>query len=333
LCPFLTSDKLCSIHAKLGCHYLSDICDTYPRITHIFNGVFEKSLSLSCPEAARLVLLNPEPMGFERDVESTDIRNKIYKVIQPGHSVDKGPSLDTYLWDLREFTIDLLQNREYNIAQRLIILGFFMRSLQERVDEGNFNAILTLIESFNNGISSGVWKKELEKLPVNYDLQMELVKELADIRITKGIVNKKYIQYYIEFINGINYRDDITLSEITKNYRDAYENFYKPFMLQHEYILENYLVSVVFKNIYPHNGSNDVFSQYIILAVYYAMIKMLLIGISGYNRGLSTDRVVGLIQNFSKSIEHNQKYISMVIDLIAEFGYNKMAYMAILINN
>ncbi|MGE5662662.1 MAG: flagellin lysine-N-methylase, partial [Ignavibacteriales bacterium] len=59
-CPFLSSEKLCGIQLNLGESYLSDVCFTYPRVYNHINGVLEKSAVISCPEIARLVLLNPK---------------------------------------------------------------------------------------------------------------------------------------------------------------------------------------------------------------------------------------------------------------------------------
>src|SRR5277367_1574118 len=62
VCPILTEDKLCRIHAELGEEFLCKTCATYPRIVSSIDNLEEKALSLSCPEAARLVLLDPELM-------------------------------------------------------------------------------------------------------------------------------------------------------------------------------------------------------------------------------------------------------------------------------
>jgi lysine-N-methylase len=58
-CPLLAADNLCRIHSECGEELLSHVCKTYPRIIDFVSNVEEKSLSLSCPEAARQVLLDP----------------------------------------------------------------------------------------------------------------------------------------------------------------------------------------------------------------------------------------------------------------------------------
>jgi lysine-N-methylase len=58
-CPMLSENNLCRVHSECGEEYLSHVCATYPRILDYVANVEEKSLSLSCPEAARQVLLDP----------------------------------------------------------------------------------------------------------------------------------------------------------------------------------------------------------------------------------------------------------------------------------
>lgn len=55
-CPFLNTDNLCDIHIKLGEDYTSEVCRNHPRFTEEYDGFTEISLSLSCPEANRIIM-------------------------------------------------------------------------------------------------------------------------------------------------------------------------------------------------------------------------------------------------------------------------------------
>src|SRR5580700_2344665 len=67
-CPAL-HNNLCSIQHTLGEPYLPDLCSKYPRVLNLVGNVVERSLHLSCPEAARLVLNDPEAMVFHERTE------------------------------------------------------------------------------------------------------------------------------------------------------------------------------------------------------------------------------------------------------------------------
>ena len=55
-CPFWNQHHLCDIQSALGETALCDTCRQFPRITQDYGDSIEYDLSLSCPEAARLLL-------------------------------------------------------------------------------------------------------------------------------------------------------------------------------------------------------------------------------------------------------------------------------------
>ncbi len=58
-CPLWRSDGLCRIQAELGEAALCRTCREFPRLTHDYGDFVERTLELSCPEAARLILSSP----------------------------------------------------------------------------------------------------------------------------------------------------------------------------------------------------------------------------------------------------------------------------------
>ncbi|WP_363315235.1 flagellin lysine-N-methylase [uncultured Clostridium sp.] len=54
-CAFLNEEDLCDLYKALGPDALCDTCRLYPRHTEEYEGLRELSLSLSCPEAARII--------------------------------------------------------------------------------------------------------------------------------------------------------------------------------------------------------------------------------------------------------------------------------------
>ena len=64
-CPFLNDNNLCDICLELGPDALCRICTDYPRYSFEWGDAIEKSLTLSCPEAGRLLFLNDIPVRFK----------------------------------------------------------------------------------------------------------------------------------------------------------------------------------------------------------------------------------------------------------------------------
>ena len=63
-CAFLNEKNLCDLYKALGPDALCDTCRMYPRHTEEYEGLRELSLSLSCPEAAKMILSCQEPVHF-----------------------------------------------------------------------------------------------------------------------------------------------------------------------------------------------------------------------------------------------------------------------------
>jgi lysine-N-methylase len=109
-CPLLTPDRLCSIQAEFGEQMLSHTCHTYPRIVHSIGGVQETALTLSCPEAARVVLLAPHLR-----IPNAPCPDENTQPLVPNDSAN---SLPPEFWEIRTTVLNLVRNRAYPLWER-----------------------------------------------------------------------------------------------------------------------------------------------------------------------------------------------------------------------
>ena len=89
----------------------------------------------------------------------------------------------SYFWPIREFTVALLQNRSYELWQRLFLLGTFSRRLEtvfQAGAQGNFSAMET---GFSQAIAQGALRESMASMPVNNALQLDMVLGLAKQRL------------------------------------------------------------------------------------------------------------------------------------------------------
>ncbi|MGX1901505.1 flagellin lysine-N-methylase [Thermolongibacillus altinsuensis] len=332
-CLFLTEDRLCSIQLRLGEEFLCDTCYIYPRSYHLVNGVIEKSATLSCPEITRLALLNEKGIEFEQSIELLPKRLHIGQIIDT-HSPILANDLKRYFWELRAFSIEIVQNRSYSIAERLIFLGLFLNNVQKAVDDEQIDQVPNVISKYRNiMLDLEHMKSSFSNIPTNYVIQLKMCKELVDYRFGQGVVtSKRYLECLAQTLQGLEYVEGATIEQLIENYKDAYHRYYLPFIIKHEYILENYLVDYMFKNLFPV-GKQNVFDDYVMLVIHYAMIKLHLIGMARFHRGLNKELVLKLIQSFTKVVDHNSLYLSRVYELLKKNEFTTISYMAILINN
>ena len=332
-CAFLSEGKLCRLQSELGIGYLPKVCMTYPTHTYKLNDNLERSATTSCPEAARLILLEPSIMEFEYLEEDVNARNLVISSIYTeGEQNANKP--ERYFWSLRDFTIDLLQNRNYSLGERLIILGIFLKKVQGYVDSADVRQIPGALESYRNMVSNVKdMKQDIKGIPVQNSLQVKLMKEMSDQRFSIKMTHERYIQCHNEMLKGIGCVENAALEDLTIKYAEAYNKYYLPYMEVKEYILENYLVNTVFKEMFPFGQHMSVFENYTLLISRYAMIKLNLVGMAAFHEGLNDELVIKAIQSISHQVDHNPGYMAYLIELLKENGINTLPYMAILIMN
>ncbi|MCI8525706.1 MAG: hypothetical protein HFF17_07245 [Oscillospiraceae bacterium] len=73
LCPLLDTDGLCRIQRTLGEAHLCRACVQHPRFAEEYGALQEWCLSLACPETARLLLAETEPMTFPEAVSDEPV--------------------------------------------------------------------------------------------------------------------------------------------------------------------------------------------------------------------------------------------------------------------
>lgn len=107
-CAFLNEKNLCDLYKALGPDALCDTCRMYPRHTEEYEGLRELSLSLSCPEAAKMILSCQEPVHFveEEDEKEDDFEEFDFMMF-------------SQLEDTRDVLFSILQDRSLPLALRM----------------------------------------------------------------------------------------------------------------------------------------------------------------------------------------------------------------------
>ena len=122
-CAFLNEDNLCDMYTALGKNSLCKTCRLYPRHIEEFENVREITLSLSCPEVARILMSRSDPVTFhsvEREGEET--------------YADFDPFFYSQLLDARDVIRKILQNRSIPLAVRSGLVYGIGHDMQLRVN-------------------------------------------------------------------------------------------------------------------------------------------------------------------------------------------------------
>lgn len=107
-CAFLNEENLCDLYSEAGKDMLCDTCRKYPRHIEEFEGLREYSLSLSCPEAARIFLSHKEKIAFvTKEIPSYDETYDDFDYL-----------LFTALMDTRDYFFSVIQDRTVPVRLR-----------------------------------------------------------------------------------------------------------------------------------------------------------------------------------------------------------------------
>ncbi|MDF2179452.1 flagellin lysine-N-methylase [Aliiglaciecola sp. CAU 1673] len=146
-CPFLDTDRLCYLHKYHGEEILPATCQIYPREDRLMGTDLVSSLSISCPEAARNILLDPSAMVL--DLEPLSARQALPKFYLTGQIDD----IETLrLFKDAAFAGLLAENTE-TVEGRLYNLGFLFRLTAQRLAQKE--ALRPLFTNFTQLIHDG----------------------------------------------------------------------------------------------------------------------------------------------------------------------------------
>ena len=344
-CPLLAADGLCRIQVEHGEGFLPHSCATYPRVSYSIDGVTEKALSLSCPEAARQVLLNPQlrtgagPDGISRTNDGG-----------PRAECDRAAQSDptrSHFWSIRNAALALVENRVYPLWQRLYLLDLFSRQFDALAPQERPEKVPRLLEDFEASVVSGRLQAAMNTLPVDHARQLDLVLLLAGMMLHRSYVRPRFVECIQAFTQGIGNGPGATLESLTAGYRTAHDRYYAPFFEKHPYILENYLANAIFRYRFPFGrdwaqtvaapsapSKLSMTRESILLTAQFALVKGLLIGVAGFHRGqFSPSHVVHTVQAASKHFEHHTGFLTCVHDLLVEKSLDSQLGLAILLRN
>ncbi len=331
-CPLLSADRLCRVHAECGEEFLAHTCATYPRVVHSLGGYQEKSLTFSCPEAARLVLLDP-------NLSPPTARHAA--LLEGSQASADKPWLPPGFWLIRDAAVELVRNRAYPLWQRVFLLGVFCQRLDAIARGQLHRSVAQFLRDFDATVARGTLQKMMESQPVDDSAQLDVVLRLAGLMLNRSIVTPRFGECIHAFTTGIGNGPGATLESLTEQYNQVHGRYFAPFFARHPYILENYLINTMLRCQFPFGpegmkeGAVPSFTQeYAQLTAQFALMKGLLIGVAGFHRErFAVEHVLHTAQAAAKHFEHHPEFLSLASQLLTERGMDGTRGMSILLRN
>lgn len=313
-CPFLNEKNLCRIQLAHGENFLSKTCATYPRITNNFGYFFERSLILSCPVAAEMILFECAPMQFE----FVKVPEKFHSLGGKNffQSIHSTKEVKEHFIEIQVAMISILQERTLSIDQRLVVLGFFVDRLEE--------------------IFSDLDEDALKKLIAAYESKKFLADQVPRLLACVSFNAEKFIRFIIDFLEHVrDIKDDfdpvhdekffgilcdvfkLNVAEVSisvANYNGLADER-KKFLADYSTFLENYLVNELFLNIYPWQFEGNFMKNFAAFATLYKFFEA--ITFSVWLKGLSNKKnLLELTCWFATKFDHVDEYKQKIFSFV-----------------
>ena len=298
-CPFLNKEKTCDIYINIGEENLCYTCQQYPRYTEEFGSLREIGISLSCPEAARIMLNNDKKVTFELS-ENEEVVSSYN---------DINAQLFIELLQSRNIVMDMLQDRDIDLRKRVALALLFVDEIQEKIDESEIKEIKSVREKYSD-------KLFLE----------ELLEKLEEYKDNEGIKYDNIQEYFNVFrdLKHITPNDPLGLNDALRYFWQADEDEelyilkHKQFVEYYEdkiYKFENILVYFVFRYFMKAVFDYDALAKIKTAIISYMMIRELAVVRYIENNEFTDEDMVYIAHTYSKDIEHLEENIEALAEL------------------
>ena len=298
-CPFLNEEKTCDIYINIGEENLCYTCQQYPRYTEEFGSLREVGISLSCPEAARIMLNNSKKVEFELS-ENNEVVSSYN---------DINAQLFIELLQSRNIVMDMLQDRDIDLRKRVALALLFVDEIQEKINESEIKEIKSVREKYSD-------KFFLE----------ELLEKLEEYKDNEGIKYDNIQEYFNVFrdLKHITPNDPLGLNDVLRYFWQADEDEelyilkHKQFVEYYEdkiYKFENILVYFVFRYFMKAVFDYDALAKIKTAIISYMMIRELAVVRYIENNEFTDEDMVDIAHTYSKDIEHLEENIEALAEL------------------
>lgn len=310
-CAFLDENNLCDLYKELGSDALCQTCKRYPRHIEEYENIREITLSLSCPEACRIILGHKKPISF-----FIRERKGIYEEYE---------SFDflffTQLETCREYLLRLIQNRALSIDFRLATALVFTHDLQRRIQKQQFFEIDSVVEHYKNDtMVNDLMKKFIGYKKCEIKKFSWLSETISVFQQLEPLQKQWFETLNTSFMTILSVKE--TYGQKKQQFRDSYPNL--------DIELEQIFVTLLYTYFCGAVYDYDVLSK-----IKFIVISIILIRELDFARWIENKEMfamadqVDIIHHYSREIEHSDINIERIMKLLKQntlFHYQQLLY-------
>ena len=303
-CAFLNQSNLCDMYTALGEESLCRTCKLYPRHIEEFEDVREVTLSVSCPEVARILMNKKEPVHF-----------LTYETDEEEDYEDFDAFLYSKLLDARDVMIEILQDREKKLNLRAALILAIARDLQECIDEEDIFSMDDVFDYYQaeegvrevkNALAEVDYytysrkmfqnQYQMEHLRADWESYLQEAKKLLYGNVNEKIDEKRHVEMQQEFYAW--------MAKEMPEYEIQYEQLLV-------YFISTYFCGAVY--------DDEIFAKVKMAVVCTLFIHELNVGTYlKNNRQFKLDDQIRICYQFSRELEHSDLNLNRFEELMSE---------------
>ena len=304
-CAFLREDGLCEMVLQMGEEALCRTCHYYPRHIEEFENEREITLSVSCPEVAKILMNRRMPVHF---LHKKDEKEEIYP--------DYDPIFFDQLQEAREVMIQILQNRSLPASVRALLILGLAHDMQLRFNGGSFFTCQQLYSRYQSREAASYaseWLKGKEKnacQAVREENQQEV--HVAAVCFAQ-LYELEHLRSDWEMV--LREAESLLFKDVSENDRDSYRWISKEFgayimteypdwEIQKEQLLVYFISTYFYGAVYDGHIYSKV--RMAVLCVWY-IEELLKARWLRNEKFLDTEEVCEIVYRFSREIEHSDQ--------------------------
>jgi lysine-N-methylase len=314
-CPFLADDRLCAIQTTLGEELLSSTCDTFPRQATRIERQIDLAGRLSCPEVARLALLQEDALVPETAAPDRRLTERgRFWIDRPWDDTPDADDPRRHYHRVRARSIALLQDRTHPLAVRMLSLGLALGALDgagfRAADaEATFEQAAQRQAAVAEWLASSGFGSRDSSGPPPAGPHRLLVR-----RVRRWIAMPELPERYRRCVervrDGLGLPADATTpldgplgERVVAAYARARRRHLDPYLERRPYLFEHLAVNQLWLTTFPYHPERSFAEEHALLAFRIGLMRLHLVGAAAAEGGLTDALVVETVQAFDKYVD------------------------------
>lgn len=302
-CAFLREDNLCEMYRELGEESLCRTCRLYPRHIEEFEGAREISLSVSCPEVARILMNRKTPVTF-KTVETEKAEN--YE--------DFDDFFYSMLLDVRDAMLKILQNRQLPLDIREGLIYGIGRDIQRKVNHQELFNCYSVLEKYKKKSAEDFVRNKVKHnrchVAGQYMFYRSMFKRIQSLELLKEdwFVLCREVEHTL-YESG----DAFAYDDISVEFQEWVKAHYPDWEIQKEQLLVYFIFTYLCGSVYDGEILKKVQMALISVDMIEEIMKVRWLRNENY---IDVEDVIEIVYRYSREVEHSEGNLKRIEKLM-----------------